>query len=175
MTSQYVSERTQPRKISRVRHGFPSFTHILPRIWTACVDFSASTIGVIFANLFPSLHVCEGWGEGDRLGLLAPAPLYSHFQQGHMTPVKLCHNLTGGELATTNQSKPPCYTHTNELVFSLKHLPFHLAASTKKEEKKKRPLTYSMCSCALVKLPYGRHPVRSVKRLLWISSNERYD
>lgn len=99
------------------------------------MDFSASTIGVIFANLFPSLHVCEGWGEGDRLGLLAPAPLYSHFQQGHMTPVKLCHNLTGGELATTNQSKPPCYTHTNELAFPLKHLPFHLAASKYKIKK----------------------------------------
>lgn len=48
---------------------------------------------------FVSLNVCEGWGEGDRLGLLAPDPLYSHFQQGHVTQVKLCHNLTRGELA----------------------------------------------------------------------------
>lgn len=86
-------------------------------------------IRVILANLFLSLHVCEGWGEGDRLGLLAPAPLYSHFQQGHMTPVKLCHNLTGGELAVTNQSKPGRYTHTHKSTRL--HLPFHLAAYKK--------------------------------------------
>ncbi len=121
--SQQTHKKDTHKSTKSVFLHFPKFClEVGQRLWIF------APIRVIFTNLFLSLRVCEGWGEGDRLGLLAPAPLYSHFQQGHMTPVKLCHNLTGGELAATNQSKPGRYTHKSTRL----HLPFHLAASKKK-------------------------------------------
>ncbi len=146
----YTSERIEPANTPlQDRHAQICQVTVFLHFPKFCLEFGQHLwifvpIWVIFANLFPSLHVCEGWGEGDRLGLLAPAPLHSHFQQGHMTPVKRCHNLTGGELAATNQSKPGRYTHTHThtQILAFTYLFIWLL--------QKKCLTYSLCSKPVV-------------------------